>query len=61
MKGKYSLKYQLSDTPVSRKFMTLEAALKEQQRCYRLQTDDVQIINVVKWDGDNWSYYQGED
>ena len=61
MRGKYGIKYQLSDVPVIRRHKTLEAALKEQQRCYRLQTDDLQIINVVKWDGDSWTYWQSEE
>ena len=61
MKKMYGIKYQLSDTPLPRRHKTLETAKKEQQRCYRAQTDDVQMINIVKWDGDRWSYYQSED
>ena len=61
MVKQYGIKYQLSDEPKRWRFKTLAAALREQQNCYKEQSDDVQRIDVVEWNGDDWHVVGTDD
>ena len=61
MRGKYGIKYQLSNSPVDRRYKTMGTAQKELQRCYKLQSDDCQRIDIVEWIGDDWHVVDTDD